>query len=61
MDVNVKLKFDGAKDLKMLADLLWKIDCPMKDVKCIACRYHRSCLKLRDIGRTLESVVLYEE
>ena len=60
MEVNVKLKFDDEKDLKMMVDLLREIDCPMKDAKCNTCRYHRSCLKLRGICNELESVIIYD-
>lgn len=60
MIVNVKLKFDDSKDLKMLIELLWKLGCPLIDAKCVACRYHRSCLKLREITRRLEIAETYE-
>jgi len=61
MDVNLKLKFDDSQDLKMMVELLWKLGCPLSDGKCIACRYHRSCLKLREICRRLEIAETYEE
>ena len=54
IEANIKLEFADRRQLQRMIDLLWKIDCPMKDAKCIGCLYNESCLKFREIGKRLE-------
>ena len=60
MRVNIKLEFSDGQDLQRMIDLLWKIECPCKSANCKECRYHESCLKLRDITNKLGSVIVYD-
>jgi len=54
VEVNIKLEFANKRELERMIDLSWKLECPMKDGKCVGCLYHESCLKLQEIAKRLE-------
>lgn len=61
MIVNIKLEFANGQDLQRMIDLIWEIDCPLKNAECKKCAYHESCLKLKEIHNKLMGVIVNEE